>query len=205
MDEILILIPTSRNKLAARILNAISAHNLQGQEESLVLRMLSATKAHVGDAIDSKDIDPLMASLANSLDSVSSSYSILATRLELSSIYREAETSFSSAMETAKLYGRISGRFMDLVNRNRKTLNSMIEFDRDNYFTYSALRSLREKYLIQKGCVLVERPQYLWLRVALQMHLSDMEGVKIAYDLMSCLKYIQTPQYSPRVAQPPQG
>ncbi|KAF6751046.1 ribonucleotide reductase [Ephemerocybe angulata] len=152
--------------------------------------MLFATKVHVGDAIDSKDIDPLMASLANSMDSISSEYGMLATRLELSSIYREAEPSFSSAMETAKLNGRISGRFMELVNRNRKTLNSMIELDRDNYFTYSALRSLREKYLLQKGCVLIERPQYLWLRVALQMHLSDMEGVKIAYDLMSCLKYI---------------
>ncbi|KAF6743194.1 ribonucleotide reductase, partial [Ephemerocybe angulata] len=129
--------------------------------ETLVQKMLFATKVHVGDAIDSKDIDPLMASLANSMDSISSEYGMLATRLELSSIYREAEPSFSSAMETAKLNGRISAALWKL--------------DRDNYFTYSALRSLREKYLLQKGCVLIERPQYLWLRVALQMHLSDME------------------------------
>ena len=53
-----------------------------------------------------------------------------------------------------------------------------------------SLRSMRRSYLLRDDEELLERPQHMFLRVALFIHGSDMESVKMCYDLMSTLQYI---------------
>ncbi|KAF5311187.1 hypothetical protein D9611_012995 [Ephemerocybe angulata] len=172
----------------------MAVHRTPGFETILAERLVSATASKIGDAIDSKDIDTLVAEVATSMQTIDTAYGSLATRLEVDAIYSEAEECFSLAMERARDAGKISRAFMDIVNRNKRQLNSMVVSERDTYFSYSALRTLRASYLIHDEGQLIERPQYVWLRAAVQMHLSDMDNVQIAYDMMSCFKYIPEPQ-----------
>ncbi|KAF6742474.1 ribonucleotide reductase [Ephemerocybe angulata] len=156
----------SDKKIVERLFNALSGHEIPGRVEDLIQRMLITTKIHVGDAIDSKDIDDSGYPSGTGID-----------------VQRS-----QNQLQFGHGNGQV-GR-TDIKSLHGSSQQESKYSTRDSYFTYPALRTLREKYLIQKGCILIERPQHVWLRTALQMHLSNMEGVKTAYDLMSCFKYI---------------
>ena len=44
---------------------------------------------------------------------------------------------------------------------------------------------MERAYLMKIGGIVVERPQYLWLRVAIAIHGNNMKNVRTTYDLMS--------------------
>ncbi len=61
----------------------------------------------------------------------------------------------------------------------------MIVHDRDYLIDYFGFKTLERAYLMKYNNVIVERPQYLWLRVAIGIHGNNLEKVKTTYDLMS--------------------
>ncbi|KAF5326555.1 hypothetical protein D9611_001000 [Ephemerocybe angulata] len=86
--------------------------------------------------------------------------------------------------------GRVSKEFRDIVARNMDILDAMISEERDGHFSYFALQTLRQTYLIRNGSELIERPQHIWLRSSLQMHQCDLEKVAASYEMMSTLKFM---------------
>jgi ribonucleotide reductase alpha subunit len=61
----------------------------------------------------------------------------------------------------------------------------MIIHERDYLIDYFGFKTMERSYLMKVGGVIVERPQYLWLRVAICIHGDNMEKVRTTYDLMS--------------------
>jgi ribonucleotide reductase alpha subunit len=64
----------------------------------------------------------------------------------------------------------------------------MIVDERDYLIDYFGFKTLERAYLFKIYGEIVERPQHLWLRVALCIHGNDMESVRTTYERMS-LKY----------------
>jgi len=71
------------------------------------------------------------------------------------------------------------------VERRCEELDDMVVHERDYLIDYFGFKTLERAYLLTIGGKSVERPQYMWLRVALSIHGEDMEKVKETYDLMS--------------------
>ena len=61
----------------------------------------------------------------------------------------------------------------------------MIDHNRDYLIDYFGFKTLEKSYLMKYNNVIIERPQYLWLRVAIGIHSNNIDKVKITYDLMS--------------------
>ena len=65
-------------------------------------------------------------------------------------------------------------------------LESMIDYSRDFMFDYFGYKTLERGYLLKRRDGRVwERPQHLWMRVAVQLHGSDFMRVKETYDALS--------------------
>ena len=65
-------------------------------------------------------------------------------------------------------------------------LESMIDYSRDFMFDYFGYKTLERGYLLKRRDGRVwERPQHLWMRVAIQLHGSDFMRVKETYDALS--------------------
>ena len=60
----------------------------------------------------------------------------------------------------------------------------MIDHERDYLIDYFGFKTLERSYLMKIGGIVIERPQYLWLRVAVAIHGDNMEKVRTTYDLM---------------------
>ena len=65
-------------------------------------------------------------------------------------------------------------------------LETMIDYSRDFMFDYFGYKTLERGYLLKRRDGRVwERPQHLWMRVAIQLHDSNMSRVKETYDALS--------------------
>ena len=65
-------------------------------------------------------------------------------------------------------------------------LETMIDYSRDFMFDYFGYKTLEKGYLIRRRDGRVwERPQHLWMRVAIQLHGNNCDRVKETYDALS--------------------
>ena len=145
------------------------------------------------DGISTSKIDELTAEQAASLSTKNPDYGILASALVVSNLQKNTSESFSESMN--KLYNFkdvnnknvnfLSKEFIDCVNINSKFFDELIDHDRDYLIDYFGFKTLERAYLMHINKKIIERPQYMWLRVAVCLHLDELDKVKLTYDYMS--------------------
>ena len=145
------------------------------------------------DGIPTTKIDELAAEQCASLSVQHPDYNTLASRIIVSNHHSNTDSSFFSAMQ--KLYNftdihdkhspLISKDLYDIVNENKETFDAMINHDRDYLIDYFGFKTLERAYLMKINNEVVERPQFLWMRVSIGIHGNDINNVKNTYDLMS--------------------
>ena len=148
------------------------------------------------DGIPTTKIDELTAEQCASLSVQHSDYNTLASRIIISNHHRNTDSSFFSAMEKlynfTDIHGKntplISNELFNVISNNKDTFDSMIVHERDYLIDYFGFKTLERAYLMKISNEIIERPQFLWLRVAIGIHGDDIAKVKTTYDLMS-LKY----------------
>lgn len=77
-----------------------------------------------------------------------------------------------------------------IVQARHEELQEMIDYSRDMTYEYFGFKTLERSYLLRGDSgsgklQIIERPQHLFLRVALGIHGNDFENVRITYDFMS--------------------
>jgi ribonucleoside-diphosphate reductase subunit M1 len=145
------------------------------------------------DKIPTYIIDELTAEQCASLTTKHLDYGTLANRIIVSNTHKITTNSFFEAMETLYNYRDIHGIHKPLIHpdiwniilSNKETLNTMCNYERDYLFDYFGFKTLERSYLMRINGKLIERPQHMWLRVALGIHFNDLDAVKETYDLMS--------------------
>ena len=78
----------------------------------------------------------------------------------------------------------VSEEHHDIVCSNAAEYEEMIVYSRDFMFDYFGFKTLERGYLMRQEQV-IERPQHMWMRVAIQLHGADMHHVKETYDALS--------------------
>lgn len=121
-------------------------------------------------------------------------YSRLAGRVELSYLYRSTETKFSTVMSCLyHLYSPINKKhtpiireeIYNLVMKYASILDGAIQHSNDDLFDYFAIKTLKKTFLKKIGGNIVERPQHMLMRVALEINRDDIDGVLRTYELLS--------------------
>lgn len=79
----------------------------------------------------------------------------------------------------------ISDEYHDLVCEYHAKYEEMIDYSRDFMFDYFGFKTLEKGYLLRRDGVIAERPQHMWMRVAIQLHGNDFLHVKETYNALS--------------------
>jgi ribonucleoside-diphosphate reductase alpha subunit len=79
----------------------------------------------------------------------------------------------------------ISESYVSDVMYNIDSLEKMIDYERDYLIDYFGFKTLERAYLFRTNNVVIERPQHMWMRVAISVHGRNLEKIKTTYDLMS--------------------
>jgi len=139
--------------------------------------------------ISTTSIDELTAEQCASLSTSNMDYGILANRIIVSNHHKNTPAAFTTAMTMLQEgTSLLHEDFWQLVQQQGAALDAMIDEERDYLFDYFGFKTLERAYLMKKNGVIVERPQHMWLRVALCIHGAALDAVKETYDLLS-LKY----------------
>jgi ribonucleoside-diphosphate reductase alpha subunit len=145
------------------------------------------------DGIPTTKIDELTAEQCATMATQHPDYGTLAGYIIVSNHHKTTPTTFYEAMrklhEFTDVRGQpsplISDELWDVVCAHRDELEAMIDVSRDFLIDYFGFKTLERSYLMRADGATVERPQYMWLRVSLGIHWSNMEKVRATYDLMS--------------------
>ena len=154
----------------------------------LVDPIVVAQKAIPGlySEITSKEIDTYLAETAAALTVEHPDYSNLAARIKANALHKETA---GFVIATKELYedGLLNKEYYEKVINNIDSIESIIDYDRDYHFDYFALTTLIRAYLLKSNNKVVERPQDLWMRVALCISCNsfDFEKVKRTYSALS--------------------
>lgn len=157
------------------------------------------------DGISSWELDEEAARISVGMTE-NQEYPKLAARLVVSNLHKSTIECFSEVMEMLYEYtdessgrnaGFISDEVMEVVRKHKDTLNYCMDFSRDYSFDYFGFKTLERSYLLKinkrikvgdsyiNKMVVVERPQHMYLRVALGLFRDDIPNVLKTYDLIS--------------------
>ncbi len=136
--------------------------------------------------ITSAEIDNYLAETAASLTVEHPDYSYLAARVKANALHKDTP---GFVIATKNLYedGLLKQEYYNKVMENADVIESIIDYDRDYHFDYFALTTLTRAYLLKFENKTIERPQDLWMRVALTVssHEFNFEKVKETYLALS--------------------
>jgi len=79
----------------------------------------------------------------------------------------------------------ITDEYHDMVCKHRNEYEEMINYSRDFNFDYFGFKTLERGYLLRVDNHIVERPQHMWMRVAIQLHTTNFAKVRETYDALS--------------------
>jgi ribonucleoside-diphosphate reductase alpha chain len=187
----------SFDKILKRIKTLGQEANIQINYSSLVMKVID----QLYDTIHTTKIDELAAEQCASLSTMHPDYATLAGRIVVSNHQKNTQDVFSNVMQCLYEFKDIHGENKPLVSeelwkfteRHRKAIDVMIDYNRDYLIDYFGFKTLERAYLFKLNSKIVERPQHMWMRVAIGIHGDpnhiDQEKclrlIKETYDLMS--------------------
>ncbi|KAG0765635.1 hypothetical protein G6F57_000163 [Rhizopus arrhizus] len=145
--------------------------------------------------ITTVQLDELAAEIAVDAAVVHPDFVILAARLSISNLQKETHEKFSDVVKalysdnthpkTGAANPIVTEEFVKLVDEHAEKINSVIDYKRDFYFDYFGFKNLEKNLLLKIGNKTVERPQHMFMRVALAIHGQDLESAFKTYDYLS--------------------
>lgn len=149
--------------------------------------------SRIYDGVKTMELDELAAYLCSSLSIENPEYSVLASRIIISNHHKSTSPSFSETVQIlydnkdiqGEPFPLISEELYQIVMKNKEKLNTYIDYQRDYLFDYFGFKTLERAYLLRIDKKIIERPQHMWMRVAIGIHGNDIKDVLETYDLMS--------------------
>jgi ribonucleoside-diphosphate reductase alpha chain len=147
---------------------------------SVAQKVISA----VHDGIETKVLDDLLAETAAVMTSIHPDYGKLAGKVAASSLHKETKPFYQTIKDLHKA-GIVNGDIVKFVKNNAKQIDKEMDNERDFGFTYFGLQTLKRSYLLKINGKVVERPQYMFMRVAIAVAGPDPKEVFELYHLLS--------------------
>ena len=188
------------DKILSRIKKLGQEANIQINYVSLVMKVID----QLYDKIPTTKIDELAAEQCASMSTSNPDYGTLASRIIVSNHQKNTDPYFDMVVNRLYNFKDIHGKkrpllsdnLFDFTSDHLQEIENMIDYERDYLIDYFGFKTLERAYLFKVDNKIVERPQHMWMRVAIGIHCDSKSDnleetlrlVKETYDLMS-LKY----------------
>jgi ribonucleoside-diphosphate reductase alpha chain len=184
--------PVSFDKVLRRI--SVLSEGLEGVEADEIAQKICS---RIYDGVKTTELDELTATTCSTMSTVHPNYGILASRVIISNLHKTTPDTYTEAVEILYAVKDARGNPMPLlsdelytiVKKHGDIIDKKINYQRDYLFDYFGYKTLERAYLLKVNGNVVERPQYMWMRVSIGIHGEDIEKVFEMYDSMSTREY----------------
>ena len=173
-------VPVSFNEVLTRIQKL--ADGLEHVNPDLVAQKVCT---QIQDGIKTSELDEFAAETCAMMQArYHPNYGKLAARLVIDNHQKNTPSRLIDAAQPLFDEGIVSEDYYK--NAQDLDLEKMIDYSRDFMFDYFGFKTLEKGYLLKRRDGRVwERPQHMWMRVALQLHGSSFAKVQETYDALS--------------------
>lgn len=140
------------------------------------------------DGVTTAELDDFSANLSATYFKNDPDYLILAGRIAINNHHKNTEKNFTNAMKKLNEKDIISDKLLKIAEENKEIIETIIDYDRDYLISYFGFQSLKKSYLLKYEGEVLERPQHLFMRVAISIHGENLYMVKNVYNSLS-MKY----------------
>lgn len=169
------------NKILTRIKKA--SKGLKVDADQLYIKVVQG----MASEMSSKSIDGLMARTAAGMAISHPDYAKVASNVSVSRLHKETYGDFLKTVKELYYKGIISETLKNKAKQYSEEISKAIDYSRDYNFNYFGWSTLEEVYLLKFENVIYERPQDMYMRVALHLH-DDISEVLAYYELVSTQK-----------------
>ena len=179
------------DKVTSRVMKL--SYGLQLKSEDII-EIAKKVVSGIYNNVSTTELDNLAAETAASFTTRHPDFAVLAARIAVSNLHKNTKKSFSETAEL--LYNYIDNRTGEhaplladdvyaVIKDNADLLDAAIIYDRDYHFDFFGFKTLEKSYLLKVNGKITERPQHLFMRVALGIHKTDVDAAIETYNLMS--------------------
>ena len=182
--------PVMFDKITARVRKLCYGLNGLVDPVKVAMRVIEG----LYDGVTTSELDNLAAEIAATLTTTHPDYAKLAARISVSNLHKNTKKSFSETMKdlyeyvnprTGKKAPLLSDEVYKVIMDNADKLDSTIIYNRDFGYDYFGFKTLERSYLLKLNGKIAERPQHMLMRVAVGIHLEDLDAAIETYELMS--------------------
>lgn len=175
------------DKISARLEKLANEHPALNVNHALISQL---TINGLYSGIKTEKLDHISATIAEGYKLVNPGYSDLAKRILVSNLHKTTPDKFSDCVKIIK--SKIRDDYYEFVMNHADELDAMVDHRRDYNLSYMGFKIMEHAYLISSDKIVIERPQYLYMRVAIAVNDATnssrselMENIKKTYDLIS--------------------
>ena len=179
------------DKITSRVMKL--SYGLQLKSED-VIEIAKKVVAGIYNNVTTTELDNLAAETSASFTTRHPDFAVLAARIAVSNLHKNTKKSFSETAEL--LYNYIDNKtnahaplladdVYAVIKDNADLLDAAIIYERDYHFDFFGFKTMEKSYLLKVNGKITERPQHLFMRVALGIHKTDVEAAIETYNLMS--------------------
>ena len=180
------------------ILKRISflADNIPNNEKIDSAKIAQKIVSRMYSGIKTKELDEMAAQICMGMFIDEPIYEKLACQIIINNLHKNTHDSILDTFNMCKKlkdkagnnFNLLSEEFYKIIEKYEEELTQMLDYNRDYLLGYFGYKTLEKAYLIKNNNGIIERPQHLFLRVAIGIHGEDLKYIKKTYDMMS-LKY----------------
>ena len=170
-----------------------SAKGLNVNSDEIFIKVITSVPTE--GEVTTKELDKLIYEIAAAYTGSHHDYSRLASSVAISSYHKDTNGSFSQTMKLLYEDGIINEKLIEKIDSyGGEIIDGIIDHEKDYNFDYFAWRSLQEMYLLKRpNGVVIERPQHMYMRVALWVTETFTEAVEYYKSLSNQLISKATP------------
>ena len=174
-----------------KILHAVN-RACRGLENVEALEVAKRTINGLHDGSTTQELDNLSISNAVMLMGEEPNYSKVAARMLSESIRKEVgrDIAFRDYIKIASELGLLSSNVFETASQDFRSIEYALKHERDDLFEYFGLKTVADRYLLRNPTTrkLIERPQWLFMRVALGLSQNTQEALEF-YEIISQFYY----------------
>jgi ribonucleotide reductase alpha subunit len=158
------------------------------------VRIAQNVLTRIVDGIRTTELDQVAANLAFAWTTTHPEYGVLAARIAISNHQRSTPNTMLEVVNrldsvvdaTGNPASLLDPEFVLTVRENADAIEARIDYQRDFLLDYFGFKTLEKAYLLRDTARLpIERPQHLWMRVALGLWGHDLNRAFAMYDMIS--------------------
>ena len=186
------------DKITSRISKLIK--NLDSQIDPALVTQKTCSSMYSG--ISTTELDNLACQICMGMISDHPDYGILGSRIAISNHQKNTPENFSEVVNIlyqnkdmhGDLCSLVSDDLFNISQKYKTELQNIIVLDRDYLLDFFGFKTLERSYLLRINTgngtkKIIERPQHLFLRVALGIHGENLELVKETYEAISLKQF----------------